>query len=54
MDEVLEMAKGVVSAIREPGKYPWYHEKMCRKLEREWPTLWHAILDLEMAVEKKN
>lgn len=33
-------------AVTDPGRHPDYHRHQLERLRTEWPTLYHAIMDL--------
>lgn len=49
MDEKELALERVLSAIRNPGIAPSYHQSMKVKLMREWPVLAHALQALDVA-----
>lgn len=40
-------AREVASAVQNEGTTPNYHRQQLRRLQREWPTLYYALRDLE-------
>lgn len=44
--ELERKVKEVRNAITNKGNHPDHHDKMLWKLYHEWPTLYHAIMNL--------
>lgn len=54
MKDLAKSARKVIDAIDNPGPNRRYHIQKIAELRETWPTLYSAILELAIAVEKQK
>lgn len=54
MKDLAKSARKVIDAIDNPGPDRRYHIQKIAELRETWPTLYSAILELAIAVEKQK
>lgn len=51
LEALQHAAREVARAVQDAGINPNYHRHQLQRLQREWPTLYYALRNLERAAE---